>query len=806
MSLASPCTRFRGSVKHLPLTGWWLAAALALASPATSVRAAEPVVVADVKVEGNRRVEADTIRATVTKKGAPYDPRRVEADVRALMKLGFFSDVVVEVEGTADRPVLVFKVTERPTVKEATIVGNDELSKDDLKDTVEVKPFTILDLVAVKKDVKRIQEKYIEKGFYLAEVRYKLEPLADNQVAVRYVVDEKAKVLVKEIRFHGNQRLSSQELHGVMLTQEGGLLSMFGSAGTFREDMFQRDLAAIGMAYMDQGFVNVKVGKPSIALSPDRRFLYVSIPIEEGQQYTIGKLSFTGELLGEEPLLRRNLQSRSSALFSRSKVGQDLFAIGDVFKDRGFAYANVTPQTQVDDKNRIIDLTFDVQPGIKCRWEKIEVAGNDKTRDKVVRRELRFYEGETFSGAAMRASKGRVMSLGFFETVEITTKRGSAEDLIVATVEVKEKATGSFQLGAGFSSYENFILTGQIAQQNFFGWGQTLSLQVQWSSIRQLGQIQFVEPYFLDTRWTFAFDVYATESYYTSFNRRAVGGNMTWGYELSGLAPVWSFASHLEDMRIFGTYVNEYVSVTGYTQNALYNQYRSGTTSSVRLSWQWDKRDNRIIPTSGFFLTASAEFAPPFLAPSALFGQKTNLFSRYSLDARVYKPLVFGVVARARLTLGLLRNWDSDHTVPMSENYYAGGINSVRGYRMLSISPTDRVPASSSDPMAHLVEIATGGNKQLILNFELEFPLVQSAGIKGVLFADAGNVFEAGAWKDPSVPYSLYKAVGFGFRWFSPMGPLRFEWGIPLNRRRDPISRAYLDQPIDFQFTIGNFF
>ena len=493
--------------------------------------------------------------------------------------------------------------------------------------------------------------------------------------------------------------------------------------------------------------------------------------------------------------------TRTKALFSRSKVGQDLFAIGDIFKDRGFAYANVTPQTQVDDKARTIDLSFDVQPGIKCRFERIEVVGNDKTRDKVVRRELRIYEGESFSGVAMRTSKGRVMALGFFETVEITSKKGSAEDLVVAMVEVKEKATGSFQLGAGFSSYENFILTGQISQHNFFGWGQTLSLQIQWSSIRQLGQVQFVEPYFLDTRWTFAFDVYATESFYTSFNRRAVGGNTTWGYELSGLAPVWSFARHLEDMRVFGTYTNEYVSVTGEAQYVLYNQYRSGTTSSVRFSWQWDKRDNRIFPTSGFFLTASAEYAPPFLAPSAIFGQKVNLFSRYTVDARIYRPLVFGLVARAKLTLGVLRNWDSEHTVPISENYYAGGINSVRGYRMLSISPTERVP---SNPLVPLASLATGGNKQAVLNLELEFPLIPAAGIKGVVFADAGNVFAAGSWKDPSVPYSLYKSWGLGFRWFSPMGPLRFEWGIPLNRRT--VNGVYLDQPVDFQFTIGNFF
>jgi outer membrane protein insertion porin family len=257
-------------------------------------------------------------------------------------------------------------------------------------------------------------------------------------------------------------------------------------------------------------------------------------------------------------------------------------------------------------------------------------------------------------------------------------------------------------------------------------------------------------------------------------------------------------------MRVFGTYTNEYISVTGDAQYVLWNQYRSGTTSSIRLSWQWDKRDNRIFPTAGFFLTASAEYAPPILAPSNLFGHKVNLFSRYAVDARIYRPVIWGIVAKAKLTLGVLLNWDSQNTVPISENYYAGGINSIRGYRMLSISPVEQVPVNPSDPLARTTALATGGNKQAILNLELEFPLVPAAGIKGVIFADAGNVFAAGTWTDPSVPYSLYKSWGFGFRWFSPMGPLRFEWGIPLNRRT--ANGVYLDQPVDFQFTIGNFF
>ncbi len=792
-----------------PRLAWPLAAALLLALAAPAAAAEDAPRIAAVEVEGNRRVEADAVRAAVSRKGAVLDLRKLDADVRALMRLGFFEDVVVELAGPPAAPTLVFRVTERRTVREATIVGNDELSKDDLKDTIEVKPFSMLDPVAIKKDVKKIQEKYVEKGYYLAAVTWRLEELPDNQVAVRYVVDEKARVVVREIRFLGNRRVSAEVLKAAMLTQEGGLLSFLGSSGTYRQDMFERDLAVLSGVYLDQGYINAKIGKPSIALSTDKRDLFITIPVEEGEQYTIGQLSFGGTLLGEEPRLRGLLQSRTGELFSRSRIGADLFAVGDVYKDLGYAYANVTPMTNLDPERRIVDVSFEVQPGQKCRFERIEIVGNDKTRDKVIRRELRIYEGETYGATAIKQSKARVTALGFFETVDVSTRKGSADDLIVATVEIKEKATGSFQLGAGYSSYENFILTGQIAQQNFLGWGQTLSLNVQWSSIRQLGQIQFVEPYFLDTKWTFAFDVYATESFYSTFTRRAVGGNMTWGYELNGLAPWWRFASRLEDMRVFATYKNEYVDVTGSSLTSTIGaaQIRSGTTSSVTLAWQWDKRDNRLFPTAGWFASASAELAPPALAPRSVFGNQVNLFTRYSLDLRGYQPLFLGVVARAKLTLGLIRNWDTSKDVSIAERFYLGGINSVRGYRFLSISPTTPTPCDAAQPVGSATcTVAIGGNKQVVLNFELEFPLAASAGIKGVLFADAGNVYAAGRWDDPEVPYSLYRSVGFGFRWVSPIGPLRFEWGMPLDRRKDPRTGAYTDQSLDFQFTIGNFF
>ena len=798
----SLCNTFRPLVRQ-PRSALHLFLLL-LCLPVAAVAAeAGRITVESVRVEGNRRIEVDAIKAAISEKpGGLFDRRKIDADIRAIMKLGFFSDVVVQLEGTNDAPVLVYKVTEKPAVHETRIEGNEEISKDDFKDLTDIKPFSILDVQAVRRNVKKIQDKYVEKGYYLAEVSYRLEPQPDNQVTVVFAINEHAKVQVKEIRFLGNRRVAREELTAVMQTQEGGYLSFLTSSGTYKEEAFQRDLQAIQAVYRDQGFMNIRVDKPSVSLSPDKRFIYITIRLDEGDQFRIGKIDFSGELLHPKEEVARSVTSKIGELVAFSRIGRDLYAVADLYRDEGYAYVNVSPLTNVDAKNKTVDLTFDVQPGQKVSFERIEVTGNTRTRDKVIRRELRIYEGELTNGTGLRNSKQRVTALGFFETVEITTRKGSADDKMIATVEVKEKPTGTFQLGAGFSSYENFILTGQISQNNFLGWGQSLTLQIQWSSVRQLGQIQFVEPYFFDTKWTFAFDLYATEGAYTNFTRRALGGSLTWGYELSGLSDWMPWTSKLEDWRLFATYTNEFVRVSpslSLNDVPLSNEFRSGTTSALRFSLQIDKRNNRLFPTSGHYQSIGAEFAAPVLAPTGIFGQSVNLFTRYTIDSRYYLPLPFGFVGRAKLAAGYIRDWDSSHPVPASELYYLGGSNSIRGYRQLTISP---VVYTGSPGASALSPVTVGGDKQLVANLELEFPVpgLEKLGFRGVVFSDWGNVWPTpGRGTNRPVPLDMYKSVGFGFRWFSPIGPLRFEWGIPLNKRPE-------DQAVDFQFTVGNSF
>ncbi|HET6440726.1 MAG TPA: outer membrane protein assembly factor BamA [Anaeromyxobacter sp.] len=775
---------------------------LALLPGAAAVRAAG-VTVKEVRVEGTRRTDPAAIQNVLgTKAGQPLDLNQVDADIRAIIKLGAYQDALAEEEGSPEAPVVVFRVVERPTVRQVTTVGNEELKKDDLKDTVSLKTGAVYDPAQAGKDIEKIQKKYTEKGYFLTDVTVRTSPQADNQVDVVYTINEHAKVQVKEIRFVGNDHVPKEDITPYLQTKEGGLLS-FLSPGTFREDAFDADLQSVQAVYLEHGYVEAKVGKASVQLSPDRQLLFITIPVVEGLQYDLGEITFGGVLLGQEARLKKVLTVKTGQRFVRSKVGNDLTAIQDVYKDQGYAYVNVEPRTAPHQDTRRVDIDFYIQPGEKVRIGRIEIVGNDRTRDKVIRRELRLYEGELFSGTGYRDSKNRVTALGYFETVDLAQTKKSPEVMDI-TVTVKERATGSFQLGAGFSSYENFVLTGQISQQDFLGWGNSLTLQVQWSSIRQLGEISFAEPYFLDTRWTFSFDLYASEVSYSNFTRRAVGGSLTWGYELAGLQRWWQGARSLEDVRLFATLVHENVDVTTSSSVEVARATGTGSTSSLRLALTADKRDNRLTPTSGWYGSFGFETAPRFPGQKWAFGSDVNLFNRYTLDLRGYYPFPLGIVGRVRLNMGWLQSLSS-RGVPLSELFYVGGINTIRGYRFQSIAPLEN-EACTNSPYTDICRVNGEGYQEVILNLEAEFPLLEKSGIRGVVFFDAGNSYAAGKlFHDPTVSWSLYKSVGLGLRWFSPLGPLRFEWGFPLNRRKDSLGNS-IDEPLDFQFTIGNFF
>ncbi|MCS6914843.1 MAG: outer membrane protein assembly factor BamA [Myxococcales bacterium] len=772
----------------------------------------EPTVEA-IRIRGNRKVETEAIQLNLsTEVGQPLNRGRLQEDLRAIWKMGYFNDVKVEAEeGDSGGVVLTFVVREKPSIRKIYVSGNNEVSLDKINEVLDLKKDTIYDPAKVKRNAEKIRDLYVEKGYYLADVRFETRPFSPTQIDVYFIIDERAKVEVRQVRFIGNRHATDAEIRAVMSTREGGWLSFLTSSGTYKEEAFERDILLITALYYDKGFVNVKIGKPQIELSADKRYLYITIPIEEGDVYRIGKLDFKGELLWPRDQMLRRLSVKSGDRFNRSKLGNDIIRLNDLYKDRGYAYVNVTPLTAVDVEKRTVDITFDMQTGPKVYFERINIRGNSKTRDKVIRRELKISEGDLYSQTLLDLSKRRVQALGFFEKVDLSTRRGSREDRIEVNIEVSERPTGTFQIGAGFSSIENFIGQAQVAQNNLFGRGTTLQLQAQISSLRQLFSLRYVDPYFLDTNITFAFSGYNQLLFYPSFNRTARGGDLTWGYLLG------------DYVRVFGTYKLEWVQV-GQNQaglniagfgnfftiagGTLSNLYRTGWTSAVRLSMNYDSRNDRLFPTKGMFHSLSVELADQYIASEID-------YVRVSGFARFYQPIWGPFIFRLNFESGVIVSRRAEG-VPIYERYFLGGIQTIRGYRLFSLGPRIQVQ-QDLDPASFLQQFTVGANWQIILNSEVEFLILPAVQIKGVLFFDAGNGYNlepkycTSATANANIPVvfnpcqfyptfqNLRYSVGFGFRWFSPIGPLRFEWGIPLNRQQG-------EDNIVFEFTIGNFF
>jgi outer membrane protein insertion porin family len=744
----------------------------------------EPI--AEVRVRGNRRIEtAAILNPLKTKPGKPLSPKALRDDIRALWEMRFFDDIKADEEQGPRGPIITFIIQEKPLVHSVTVKGNEEIDEDDLKKELEVKPYQIFDADAARRTVKKLQGKYADKGFYLAEVTYTTKPAAgDNEIDVVFNVVEHAKVEVRRVDFQGNKAITDDELRSAIQTQAGTLISFLTQQGTYKEDAFQRDLLIVQSLYYNKGYVNVRVGKPSVALSADKREIYVVIPVDEGDPYDLGVIGVSGSLLTYETDVKKLVTMIQGERFGSEKLQKNMTALQDFFRDHGYAYVQVSPATNIDVAKKTIDINFVIQPGSQIYIDRIEVVGNTKTRDRVIRRELRIAEGELYNGTAIRLSKARVTALGFFEVVDITSKPGSSPTTMDLEVAVKEKSTGTFQVGLGFSNQEPILLNANVSQNNFLGWGTDAAIMAQVSNLRRIFDLSYSDPYFLDSNWTLAVDIYNTLQIYGNlFDRTAFGGTLTGGYLLA------------EDFRIFLTYTLQQVNVTPTSTNAvlLANRFQNGLTSSVKFSFTWDRRDNRLFPTNGFMLSGSVEEAP-----GKYLGGTTD-FTRLIGIARFYRPLPLGLVFKVNLTAGYIYS-PPTNPVPVSELFFEGGINSLRGYNFRTVAP---IIMAGQNPGLPLTPLLIGGNKELLSNWELEFPIIEEAGLRGVIFFDAGNVYsDTQRFFDPTAPgaIGLLMSVGFGARWFTPLGPLRFEWGFALTPR--PIDVP----PNSLQFTIGNFF
>jgi outer membrane protein insertion porin family len=786
----------------------------------SEAEAARDATILEIRVDGNHRVATEDVTAYLRERvGDPFSPERLTQDVRDLWKSGYFNDISVELTRTDEGVRVRFMLQERASILDIEFKGNEEIDADDLKEGIPLKASTILSQATLSSSVQKIRDMYAEKGYFLAEVTDDVTLNDQGEARVKFTIRENSEVTVKRVTFIGNQFLSDDELRAIMFTGNPGFFGL-GSGGPFRQDAFERDIAMLSALYYDRGFLQVAVSTPRVMLTPDRSGIEVAVTLEEGPRFRIRGLRVyeKGPSGGEiEPLegrrnLRMMVRAESGDYFNRAELVEDIQKIRALYRNNGYASVEASPDTQLDVNSHEVDVAVPVVRGPLVHYERIEFRGNSKTRDKVLRRELEIVEGETFDESKIEASKRRITALGYFERVDVTMEQGSRPDTMNVYFEVAERPTGTFQIGAGFSSLEKFIATAQIQQANFFGNGQSLALQLQVSQVRQMANLRLFEPYFLDSPFNASVELYDQYRQYTDFTQSSLGGNLTFGYPLITPTLNASITYTLENTEVStDTSSNFFGSSTGlsvFRQLPLANLFNDGITSSLRPALTFDSRDNRLFPTSGIYLRASTELAATY------FGSHTE-FLRHHLTGRFYYPLLTGVVLKL--------NTETEHVtspgqqgVPIYARSYLGGIFDVRGFPYRSIGP--RIPlTSSTDPNSQPLRngASIGGNLSYFQNLELEFDILTSVGIKGVVFTDAGNAWNLeqnycdstlAFYPETSACFNGFDSLkhlrtswGFGLRWFSPLGPLRFEWGFPFSPLPYEDSSA-------FEFTIGNFF
>lgn len=822
------------------------------------VPAAAEGTVAKVEVVGLRRVEeAALLDAILLRSGETLADWKIRRDIKAVWQTGFVDDVVVRTVPDPEGKGLIvrFEVKEKPAVREVRLVGAKKIKEDDLKEAIDIEPFTVPSQSRIAANARAIKDKYLEKGYFLADVVPEIKPVGDDLVELSFKITENRKVVIQKIDITGNTEVPDSKIKKFMQTKTGGIVPWLTSSGTFLEENLDNDVYVIRSVFLEEGYVDAKVDEPKVYLSPDKRYIYVNIHVTEGPRYRIGKVHVSGDFVPEEGLTEgavralidgRDLKDVQEAYARDKRAGvqfteewtpnvqrkvldfasanqpvrtgdwfrlqtlQSAMArITDLYGDEGYAYANATPLPAPDAESKTVDITVDIQRGEKMRVGRINISGNDPTFDKVIRREIPINEGETYKGSAVRESRERLERLGFFEQINISTPAGEGRDVLDMNVDVTERPTGSFSVGAGYGSADSFLFTANIQKSNFLGLGYVMSLAGNFSARSKQGNVSFFDPHFLDSKWTLRVDGFYNQQTYIEDQ-----------YQRGGSIQVGRYLDKRYDVRVAMDYTLEDVglqNIDPYKERLFGGQlYRNGLTSSLGLTFEVDKRNNRINATRGLKFTLSTELAGGFRLDEervvSLLGGDFNYWESKA-NLRFYQPLVKKgdwLVFKYNMSLGHIQSTDGG-IVPYIHRYTAGGITSIRGYDTYSLGPSIRATgfkdysvtrsqlAGSDDPAAADDRLVIGGTETWINNFEIESPIIKSAGISLVAFFDAGNTF-GDPWGEGGLdPLGLRFSYGFGVRWFSPIGPLRFEYGFPIAPYPD-------ERKAVFDFTIGSAF
>ncbi len=748
---------------------------------------AESRSVVEIEVRGNKKIEADAILSRIrTKVGSELSRDVVSEDIRAIAKLHYFDSIEAEEEALPGGVRLTFVVSEKPIISKIEFKGLDSIEKEDLKDLILVKDYEVLDVQKLNQSIEKLTQKYEEKGFYLADVHYELEPdPKKGDVKVIFVIEENDKVQVKQVNIVGNKVMPTEELKKVMQTKEGGFFSFLTGSGSYREAVFERDIATLGYYYGTLGYVRARFGKPEVTVTPDKKWVYITFFVEEGLQYNVGKVDFGGELLFRRQELTEDLALVQGEVFNTETLRKETLRYTEKYSDLGYAFANVVPQPVIHDDTRTVDVTFEIDKGDRVFLGKITVTGNTRTKDKVIRRELTIHEGELFNGTKKRESRENVVRLGFFDNVEFHQSTSKlAPNIVDIEIKVKERSTGQLVVGAGYASGDiGFTINAQLSQNNFLGNGQVASLSAEILTGRKYYQfaLGFQDPYVGYSNWSLGGDLFQLRRNLIALQDVPTFEETKTGFDIKLGHPVFEFTN------LYLTYKleNSFVPDSSIIDTAIIKRDSvNGLASSVNANLVFDKRDDRFDPRTGSYLSLSSEYA-------GLGGHRQ--FFKTRAQAKFFHPIIWDFIFRLNMTGANI----TGGSVPINELFIQGGLFSLRGYDYLTIGPAQTLSSATSGNLSQKAiergvagqQFTVGGHNEVLMNAEIEFPLLKEARIRGVLFFDAGNAFDLPFRSGPA----LYANLGWGFRWFTPIGPLRFEFGYPIVKNNTS----------KFYFTIG---
>jgi outer membrane protein insertion porin family len=737
-----------------------LTAGLFIASAARAQQSQPPpIIIRDIHIEGNRRVQDAVILGRVKSAvGSAFNPSLLSEDIRSIFSLGFFDDVQLRVEDFEGGVRVVFAVSERPFVRDVDFVGNKAEDRETLQDKIDMKLGSVYNPVDVQRAVEKLRDFYEDEGYFEVQITPTVEKFADQDVKLIFNIVEGRQITIEAIKFVGNKGLRDDQLKEAMETKER---QYFILRGKVQRQRLEQDVDRILALYNDYGFIQARVESHDVAVDRERARVTITIVVVEGPQFRTGEVKLTGVTLLPEKEVERQILLKTGDVFSVSKVRDSVTGILNLYSAIGRASADVNPKRDPLPAVNQMNLTFEITEGPEVYVERINISGNVRSEDKILRRELPLHEGDLYTLQNKEKARQRLVNLGYFESVNVDTQPGSDKTKIIVNVVVVERPTGLFSIGGGFSSVDGLVGTLDLAQRNFLGRGWEAAIRIRAGAQTQQGTISFTDPWLFDRPLSGGFDIYKSIRDYQDYTYDTTGGNLRLSHPF---AEYWRWST---GYRLSQDIIK---NVSALAPPDLQMQKGTTVTSSIGGALSRDSRDLVAAPTKGGQTVLSFDFAG--------LGGDSHFYKGTFLQTYFW-PIWLGHIVGARFEAGFIQGW-AGHEVPLFERFYLGGPNSLRAFKYRSVSPVDSGGFKE------------GGTSEVLATTEYIIPL--PFGFRVAFFFDVGNVYGFSTSFDLT---DLRYGPGAGIRWQSPFGPIRVDYGVNVAPRPG-------EAPGAFQFSVGS--